>query len=132
MQAGDTQLRTEIQGSLAALRTEMQGAQTSLRTEMQGGQTALRAETQALHAEMQGGFAATRADIDSIRTEVHALDDKLTVALELRERLVAIEAKLGTERPGRELAGLHRHRGEPLDERHGPLAVGHEPIDELP
>jgi len=55
----------------------------------------LQGEIVALRVEMQGGCAAARAETASVRTGVRALEDKLTVALELRERLVALEAKLG-------------------------------------
>jgi hypothetical protein len=55
---------------------------------------------------LRGDIGALRADVGGVRSEVHALrsemhseirriDDKLTWALDLRERIVAIEARLG-------------------------------------
>jgi hypothetical protein len=61
----------------------------------------------APHIEsLKGDIGAVRADVGAVRSEVHALrsemhseirriDDKLTWALDLRERIVAIEARLG-------------------------------------
>ncbi len=49
---------------------------------------AVRAEIGALRSEMQAGQLALGA-------EIRRIDDKLTWALDLRERIVAIEARLG-------------------------------------
>ena len=73
----------------------------SLRGEILAG----RADTQALRAEMNANDAALRADITALRAEMRAgdaalhaeirrIDEKLTWALDLRERIALIEGKL--------------------------------------
>jgi hypothetical protein len=72
-----------IAPELAAVRGEIAG----LRGEMHG----VRGELDGLRAEM-------RAEINGLRAEMSAnmarLDERLTIALDLRERIVALEAKL--------------------------------------
>jgi hypothetical protein len=48
--------------------------------------TGLRAETSAL----RDGLRAERA---TLRGEMHAMDERLTIALDLRERIAALEAR---------------------------------------
>jgi hypothetical protein len=48
----------------------------------------VKSEIGALRAEVRGTHAALSA-------EIHRIDDKLTWALDLRERIVALETKLG-------------------------------------
>jgi hypothetical protein len=48
----------------------------------------IKGEIGALHAEMRGTHEALRA-------QIRRIDDKLTWALDLRERIVALETKVG-------------------------------------
>lgn len=74
-----------LRGDIQGLRGELSGT----RGEMNGLRAEMRAELSALRAEMQGGHAALSADIRRV-------DDKLTWAVELRERIATLEAKLAT------------------------------------
>ena len=81
-----------LKGEIGAVRGEIGAARGeigTLRAEMRGEIATLRAE---LRGAMEGGFKAVNA-------EIRRLDDRLTLALDLRERIVAIEAKLAIERP---------------------------------
>ncbi|MBI3769159.1 MAG: hypothetical protein HY271_11805 [Deltaproteobacteria bacterium] len=73
---------------------------------LKGDIGALRADLGAVRAETGAEFGAVRAEIGALRSEMRAgqlalgaeirrIDDKLTWALDLRERIVAIEARLG-------------------------------------
>ena len=72
-----------IKGDITALRAEVRGEVSALRGEMTG----LRGEMTGLDGKMDG-----------LRGEVAAnfarLDERLTIALDLRERIVALEARL--------------------------------------
>jgi len=67
-----TALRAEVRGEVSALRGEMNG--------LDGEMTGLRGEMNGLRAEVAANFAR--------------LDERLTMALDLRERIVALEARL--------------------------------------
>ncbi len=58
---------------------------------------AVRSEVHALRSEMHVGHASLA---DKLNTEIRRIDEKLTWALDLRERIVAIETRLGPA-PGR-------------------------------
>lgn len=70
------QLRGEVRGEIAEFRSEVHSEIAELRSEMRGNHAAVSAE-------------------------IRRIDDKLTWALDLRERIVALETKLAvtTERP---------------------------------
>ena len=71
----------KIDGGLARLDNKIdsvRGEMSSLRGEM----NSLRGEMNSLRGEL--------------KAEIHHLDDKLTTALEIRERLAALEAKVAT------------------------------------
>jgi ABC-type phosphate transport system auxiliary subunit len=99
-QGAHATLGTEMQGNFAALRTEMQGNFAALRTEMHALRTEMEGNHTAFRAEMQGNYAALRAEMQgnhaALSTEIRRLDDKLTWALDLRERITALETKVGT------------------------------------
>jgi hypothetical protein len=67
---------------------------------LRGEIVAVRAEMSGLRAEMQAGHAALSSVIDRnhavLSAEIRRIDDKLTLALDLRERIVALETKVGT------------------------------------
>ena len=88
-----------LKGDIGAVRAEVSGA---------------RAETQALRSEMQVSHAALAETLgteirrvdeklsseihrvdEKLSSEIRRIDDKLTWALDLRERIVAIETRLG-------------------------------------
>ncbi|BAM06508.1 hypothetical protein [Leptospirillum ferrooxidans] len=60
--------------------------------------TRVEVEIKRLDDKIDNGLARLDNKIDSVRgeikTEIHHLDDKLTTALEIRERLAALEAKV--------------------------------------
>ncbi|MBI3770977.1 MAG: hypothetical protein HY271_21105 [Deltaproteobacteria bacterium] len=84
-----------LKGDIGAVRADI-GA---VRSEVQ----AVRSEMQAVRSEMQVSHGAladrltteVRRVDDKLSTEIRRIDDKLTWALDLRERIVAIEARLG-------------------------------------
>jgi hypothetical protein len=67
-----------LRGEIGALRGEMNG----VRGEMSSLRGEMRAEIGGLRAEMTANIAR--------------LDERLTIALDLRERIVALEAKVGS------------------------------------
>ena len=76
-----------LKGEIGQLRGEVRGEIAEFRSEVRG-------EIAGLRSEMRGNHAAVSA-------EIRRIDDKLTWALDLRERIVALETKLATttERP---------------------------------
>ena len=72
-----------IKGEITALRAEMRGEVRALRGEMSG---------------IDGRMTGLRGEIAGLRADVTAnftrLDERLTTALDLRERIVALEARL--------------------------------------
>lgn len=61
----------------------------------------VRADVRALQSEIKrldDRIDSVRSEVNSVRgelkAEIHHLDDKLTIALEIRERLAALEAKV--------------------------------------
>ena len=69
--------------------------------------TRVEVEIKRLDDKIDNGLARLDAKIDNldnkidsvrgeIKTEIHHLDDKLTTALEIRERLAALEAKVAS------------------------------------
>ena len=73
-----------LKGDIGGLRAEI-GA---VKAEIGGVRTEMHTEIGALRTEMQAGHLA-------LASEIRRIDDKLTWALDLRERIVAIEARLG-------------------------------------
>ena len=63
----------------------------------------LKGDIQTLRAEVQGDIHALRAEVQgnhaALTSEIRRVDDKLTWALDLRERIATIEAKLAAPRP---------------------------------
>ena len=59
-----------------------------MRTEIGTLRTEMRIDIGALRSEMHAGHLA-------LASEIRRIDDKLTWALDLRERIVVIEARLG-------------------------------------
>jgi hypothetical protein len=88
------QLRGELRGEMVGLRGEMGEFRGELRGEIAEFRGEVRGEIAELRSEMRGSHAAVSA-------EIRRIDDKLTWALDLRERIVALETKLAapTERP---------------------------------
>jgi predicted nucleic acid-binding Zn-ribbon protein len=88
------QLRGEVHGEIAGLRGEMGEFRGEVRGEIAEFRSEVRGEIAELRSEMRGNHAAVSA-------EIRRIDDKLTWALDLRERIVALETKLAaaTERP---------------------------------
>ena len=99
----------ELSGEMRGLRGEMQQLDkrlseniTSLRNEMQSEIRAVRnemqAEFRAVHTEVETTRAQLTIRIDAVKTEVNgridALSQRLDDAPNIRERLVAVEAKL--------------------------------------
>jgi uncharacterized protein (DUF3084 family) len=85
-----------LKGDIGAVRADV-GA---LRSEVQAVRSevgAVRSEVEAVRSEMRVSHAALG---DKMNTEIRRIDDKLTWALDLRERIVAIETRLGPA-PGR-------------------------------
>ncbi len=85
-------LRGEMHGEIGTLRGELGEVRTeigALRSEMRGELVAVRSEIGEVRAEMRGNHAA-------LTSEIRRIDDKLTWALDLRERIVALETKLGS------------------------------------
>jgi len=54
----------------------------------------LRGDMHALHADMNGLRAEMQGNHTALTAEIRRVDDKLTWALDLRERIATIEAKL--------------------------------------
>lgn len=85
---------TAVGASVGALRAEMQSEFKAVRTEMRADMTDLRGEM----AEMRGDMQALRAELNGLRGETSAninrLDERLTIAIDVRERIVALEARL--------------------------------------
>jgi hypothetical protein len=73
---------TTVAASVNALRAEVQGDIASLRSELRG-------EIQGLRGELNGLRAENTANIAR-------LDERLTVAIDVRERLVALETRLAS------------------------------------
>jgi hypothetical protein len=107
-------VKQALQDLIAPQLESIKGEIGELRGEMRGEIGTIRGEIGALRAEMRGDIGAIHGDIGTLRGEVaevraemrgnHAalsseirrIDDKLTWALDLRERIVALETKLGS------------------------------------
>jgi chromosome segregation ATPase len=104
MQTEFKTVRTEMQSEFKAVRTELRAEIETLRGEMGG----LRGEIGGLRGEIgevrgeigevRGDVRALRAELNGLRGETTAnfsrLDERLTIALDVRERIVALEARL--------------------------------------
>ncbi len=80
-----------LKGDIGGLRAEIGAVKAEIggvRTEIGGVRAEMHTEIGALRTEMQAGHLA-------LASEIRRIDDKLTWALDLRERIVAIEARLG-------------------------------------
>lgn len=85
-------VKQAMQDLIAPQIESVKGDIAALRAELQGGHATLHAEIDSVRAEI----GSVRSEVESVRREVHLLDDKLTWALDLRERIVALETKLAT------------------------------------
>jgi hypothetical protein len=82
------ELRADLRGQIGAVCSEI----GELRAELRGEMGSVRGEMGQLRAELRG-------EIGALGAEIRRVDDKLTWALDLRERIVALETKLAVERP---------------------------------
>jgi len=76
-----------LRGEMGEFRGEVRGEIAEFRSQMGEFRGEVRGEIVELRGEMRGNHATVSADIRRI-------DDKLTWALDLRERIVALETKL--------------------------------------
>jgi len=99
------QLRGEVHGEIAEFRGEVHGQIAELRSEMKGNHAAVSAEIVGLRGEMgelrgevRGAIVELRSEMRgnhaTVSADIRRIDDKLTWALDLRERIVALETKL--------------------------------------
>jgi uncharacterized protein (DUF3084 family) len=80
-----------LKGDIGGLKAEIGAVRSEIgavRIEIGAVRTEMRTEIGALRSEMQAGQLA-------LASEIRRIDDTLTWALDLRERIVAIEARLG-------------------------------------
>lgn len=88
-----------LRGDIKALRGELHAEIGGLRSELKGEIASLRGELTGLHGEVNG----LRGELNGLRAETAAniarLDERLTIALDVRERLVALEARVAASRP---------------------------------
>jgi hypothetical protein len=79
-----------LRGEITALSANLEGFRAEMRGEMRG----VHGRLDGLHAEIDG----LRAELNGVRGEtsgkIDRLDERLTLALDLRERIVALEARL--------------------------------------
>jgi hypothetical protein len=99
--AGVNALRGEMQSEFKAVRTEFRADLETFRGEVRADMAEVRgdvAEVRGEMAEMRGDLRALRAELNGLRGETSAnlvrLDERLTIALDVRERIVALEARL--------------------------------------
>jgi HAMP domain-containing protein len=85
-------VKQAMQDLIAPQLEALKGDIGELRAELHGEIGTVRAEIGQLRAEMRG-------EIGALGSEIRRVDDKLTWALDLRERIVALETKLAVERP---------------------------------
>ena len=87
-------VKQAMQDLVAPQVESIKGEITALRAEVRGEVNALRGEMTGLRGEMTG----LDGKMDGLRAEVAAnfarLDERLTMALDLRERIVVLEARL--------------------------------------
>src|SRR5216683_3320784 len=79
-----------ISGKLEDLRVELK----SLGTEMRGAAQTVRNEMHGLEKRVEEGFTSLRDEIQSVRNELTATNKRLDDALDMRERLAALEGKI--------------------------------------
>lgn len=88
-----------LRGDIKAMRGELHAEIGGLRSELKGEIASLRGELTGLHGEVNG----LRGELNGLRAETAAniarLDERLTIALDVRERLVALEARVAASRP---------------------------------
>jgi hypothetical protein len=77
-----------LKGEIGAVKAEVGAVRTEMRTEIGALRSEMHTEIGALRSEMQAGHL-------TLASEIRRIDDKLTWALDLRERIVAIETRLG-------------------------------------
>ncbi len=87
-----------VRNEMGSLRTEMQAEIGSLRREMQTEIGSVRTEIGSLRSEMQAELRTVRTEVEATRvqlaTRIDAQGQRLDDALNVRERIVALEAKL--------------------------------------
>jgi len=73
------------------------GEAQTVRSEVQvvwGGVPSVRNEMHGLEKRMEEGFASIRNEMQSVRNEIAATNKRLDDALDVRERLAALEGKM--------------------------------------
>ena len=87
----------DLRVELKSLGTEMRGAAQTVRSEVQvvwGGVPSVRNEMHGLEKRVEEGFTSLRDEIQSVRNELTATNKRLDDALDMRERLAALEGKI--------------------------------------
>jgi len=82
-----------LKGEVAAVRVDIQRVEEKLSGEIRRVDDKLSGEI--LHLDEKLSSQILRVD-EKLSSEIHRIDDKLTWALDLRERIVALETKLAT------------------------------------
>lgn len=77
----------ELKGEIAGLRGEIKGEIAGLRGELKGEIAGLRGEMRQIEKRMEEGFGA-------LRSEIAITNKRIDEALNIRERLAALEAAL--------------------------------------
>lgn len=79
---------------LKALRVSVDALRTEMHLRTDGLQKEMQLRDEALRAELRLRDDSLRVETQSMRTELHAFGQKLDFAIDIRERLVALEARL--------------------------------------
>ena len=94
---------TRVEVEIKRLDDKIDGGLVRLDNKIDGGLARLDNKIDSVRGEMsslRGEMNSLRGEMNSLRgelkAEIHHLDDKLTTALEIRERLAALEAKVAT------------------------------------
>jgi hypothetical protein len=90
----------QIRGDLHRLEQRVDGVNTNLTTKIDGADArlnlkidGLRGETASMKAEVLAEIRRVDARIDGVDTRIDAVDRHLQTAIEIRERLAALEAR---------------------------------------
>jgi hypothetical protein len=86
-------LRTEGNSRFDSFRTEGNSRFDSFRTEVHGGFDMVNSRFDSFKTEVHGGFDMVNSRFDSVNTRIDALSQRLDDALNIRERLVALETR---------------------------------------
>lgn len=85
--------KTEVNAHIDSLRTEGNSRFDSFRTEVHGGFDMVNSRFDSFKTEVHGGFDMVNSRFDSVNTRIDALSQRLDDALNIRERLVALETR---------------------------------------